>query len=125
MDKDYQQLHDRILNEINQELNVEKHIEETSSEIAALLILSQKCEVEINGTPYLFSYRVVPQKNANIIVMMAANKIKYEIAAGKYSPFVIRAEANPNHSMSENLEMMAEAFVRKLTDNIKIEEIED
>lgn len=125
MDADYQALHDKIINEINQEISVDKHIEETSSEIAAQLTLAESCEVEVNGVPYRFSYRVVPQKKSNVIVMMAANKAKYKLAAGKYTPFVIRAEANPNHSMRENLEMMAEAFVRKLTNNIRAEELDD
>lgn len=121
-----QDLYKKILDEINAEVNIDKHIEEMSSEIAANLTLSKSCEVEINGTPYRFSYtRGADKKGKDTLMMIVANRIKYEIAAGKYVPFTVSAEMNTAYSLNENLVMLAEAFVRKITNQVRVDNMDD
>lgn len=123
---EFDEIYKTLINEIDDEVELERHIEERSKEIATQLYLSHSARVEINNAAYRMSYTIhdkeTPGKHRKTkhIVLIAANETKFKLAGGKYMPFIADAEFNENLEVKENLEMIVESLVRKITGQFKI-----
>jgi ethanolamine ammonia-lyase small subunit len=124
-DKKLQQIQDELMKEMDKEQKIETEIVQSSEEIAANLILSKKCTADINGTQFLFNYRLLKGSKKSIIYMLVANTTKYKIAPEKYIPFTATAEMDLRYSEKDNLKTVVEAFIRHVTDRVKPETLED
>lgn len=118
-------IQNEIMEEMDKEANMEKHIMDSSEQIASQLMSTKKITTEINGTPYMFSYRVLENEDSKFIFMLVANTIKYKIAQEKYKPFKATAEMDLRYSLKDNLQTVVETFIRHITGHIKPTDLED
>lgn len=119
-------IQNEILNEMDKEEQIEKHIMISSDEIASQLLLTKdKITAEINNTPYLIKYRVIEKNDKKFLYVMAANMNKNKIAGNKYIPYTVNVEMDLRYSTKDNLKTAIEAFIRHITGRIKPEVLED
>lgn len=124
-DRKLQQIQDELMRELDQEQKIEKEIVQSSEDIAAHLMLSKRCVTEINGTQYLFNYRLLQNAGKSVMYMLVANTVKYKIASDKYIPFTATAEMDHRYTERDNVKTLVEAFIRHVTDRIKPDTLED
>jgi hypothetical protein len=120
-----QQIQDEIMSGMDHELKLEKHILESSDEIASHLILTKKVVAEVNGTPYTFAFKLLENATGRHIYMLAANNIKRSITPEKYVPFSISAKVDEDYTLKDNLKTAVEGFIRHITGAIKPEVLGD
>lgn len=124
-DRKLQQIQDELMRELDKEQKIETEIIQSSEDIAGNLLLSKKCVAEINGTQYLFNYRLLKNNEKSIMYILVANTVKYKISPDKYIPFTATADMDPRYSERDNLKTVVEAFIRHVTDRIKPGTLED
>jgi hypothetical protein len=124
-DKKLQQIQDELMRELDKEQKIETEIVQSSEDIAANLLLSKRCTADINGTQFLFNYRLLKNNEKSSMYVLVANITKYKIAPEKYIPFTATAEMDPRYSERDNLKTVVEAFIRHITDRVKPDTLED
>lgn len=124
-DKQLQKIQDEIMSEMDRESQIEKNISNSTEAITQHLIARSKCHTEINGTEYMFSYRLLKNETQNILYLLVANVVKFKLAGNQYVPYSATAPMDMQYSESDNLKVVVEAFIRHITDRVKVGTLED
>ncbi len=123
--KKFDEIYKSLVNEIDDEIKLEKHIEEKAKEIASQIYISKSARVEINDAVYTIRFHEGRKKHKKIgktvqvISLVAGNELKIKLAAGNYTPYVAQAEIHNDLSIRENIEMLVESLIRTITGKFK------
>jgi hypothetical protein len=120
-DRKLAEIQDQLMKELDTEVRVEEEIVSSSKTIAEYLMSGKPCRTDLDGTPYMFKYRLLGQAPKQFIFMLIVNEVKYKIAQEKYKPFTATAEVDNQYTLLENLQATVEAFIRHKSGRIKPE----
>lgn len=124
-------LEEEELNKIKKEEKTESEINNAIIDTVSKLIQSDKCIVDFDNTKYFIKFSVYntgkfinkgnTQYPEKMMVLVASNITKAEIAKGRYIPMTLKIEFNRELTFKGNLTVLVEAFIRHITGKIKPE----
>lgn len=113
-------LQNEMLGQVDQEVALEREIEEASSRIAHNMAKSgNKSTFEVNHLVYEVQAapRAVPSKTGvkHYIIMIIADQMKMKILGKKYIPYTVNAEIDNSLEWEANLKAMIQAWMRHVS----------
>lgn len=136
-DKKLEQIQNELMKEIDKEQKTEEDIISAAETIASGLITLGKMGAAVDGKEFMFAFKILEkpkfvldkdkvkkQIQVKYIYMIVTDVIKYQIANGKYKPFIVDAEMDERYDLKANLKAAVEGFIRHITGRIKPEMLE-